>query len=324
MVPGSKRTVRKGARTVDEIVAEVRRLLANTSAETGGMERSGSDQLDRIVGYLELLHSREVDLRKRVLRIHKRKDTTLFATVGNLKRPELILDVRIDGRNSGHVTIPAVGPRPFRPDSSFPAPNWKETTSEWGGSEVKAFLQAVRGSLGVKVTEAMVQSAAFASFASSSEPYRGMQPVHMFGLPFQFPLPIRGSETGSVAVARKNALGHADVLLRAGNSRLAVLEIKKPRGTARTALTQAVAYAASIEALLQRNREATLWGLEFGARRRTLRLEAWAMVDADQREAVRRNYDELQTSNHHYKLQAWFYRYTNGKLVIEDVDDFGA
>jgi hypothetical protein len=175
------------------------------------------------------------------------------------------------------------------------------------------------------ITEAMVQQAAFDAIARAEEPFHGRKPVLMFNVPFQFPMPLSGSETQEVVVSQGNALGHADILVRRRPSTLAVLELKKPGGTARTALSQAVAYAAALEVLMEQDRETTLWALGYKPKRTApIQLEAWAVVDAMDEAAVRANAAELQAKNRHYPLRAWLYDFSDGMFrIVNRLDDLG-
>lgn len=310
--------------TVDSIVGQVKSLLGTSD---------GNKQAARVLSYLESLHLKDDDLRAQRRRIRRRKGVEFFATVGNLQKQHVVLDARIHGRSVGTVTLTPYGQRLFKPTgklASF-AVGWG--SAEWADPKVGEFLEIVRPAIEARVTEAMVQSAAFAEMALRSSKVKLVelvdhQPVLIMGLPFQFPLPVSASGKVLQVSGGKGtaALAHADVIARQGRGRatkLKVVEIKKPGGIAGGALAQAVAYAATVKELLERDRVTMLRALGFGEGRKFLRIEACAFVEESTRATVLRDAEALQRANHHFALHAYFYRMNETKPVITETTLLG-
>jgi len=209
-------------KTVNEVVTAVESLLANGN---------GAARAARVINYLERLIALDADDEKARPRIKMRVGIVFFATVGNLLKSPVTLDVRINGRLVGKVQLRKDGTRPFEPVSP-----WKETwigeQVDWGDPRVLRFLRQLAKKLPPSGAEASVQSALFLAMREGNgskklQVLHRNQPVQMLGLPFQFPVPISASGS-EPKVSEGSALGHTDVLARgAGGHRLKVFEIKK-------------------------------------------------------------------------------------------------
>jgi len=311
----------EGMMTVDAIVARVRELLVTDD---------GRRQVERVTSYLKELDEAGDALRNQVRRIRKRSEGTFFATVGNCRKAQLVLDVRVQGRSVGLVTLGTDGPRTFKPAKAFaPQCDGWSAGIEWRDRRVRVLLNAAKADK--KITEAMVQSELFTEMAQGSSSAKQKlllhhQPIEMLGLPFQFPLPVKASGD-ELRVASGSALAHADVIARSGSGRatcLRVFEIKKPRSAeAPHALAQGVAYAAAVRELLAHDRKVFLRALGFGGGRKELRIEAAAFVHEAAKEPLLIEVERLNRSNHHFGLHAFFYRLDGTKLVVTGAEQVG-
>mgnify|MGYP000858870798 CR=1 FL=1 len=302
--------------TVNEIVAVVENLLAS---------EAGRERTEAVVQYLGRLVALQDDETKPLPGINRRGGMEFFSTTGKLLKPKATLDVRIHGRLVGEVALKENGKRIFRPVKPWKGEWPKSVDVDWADRRVLKFLAARLQDLPKKELEAKVQSALFGAMRQVKGPkklkeLRQNQPVQMLRQPFQFPLPI--SASGAIPeVAVAPALGHADILARGrGGHRLKVFEIKRPRGDARHALAQGVAYAAALERLLDMAPAVTYRALGYSkARKASPKLEVWAFVHADDVDNVLAGGNALQAANSHFDLHLLPYRFEGGqRLALEE------
>src|SRR5204863_44774 len=152
---------------------------------------------------------------------------------------------------------------------------------DWRHRSVRQYLEAAAGRIRQRPREAYIESAFLAELAVSRGPKQDLlrkhQPVRLGRLPFQFPLPVSGR--AEPRLPRRAAAGHVDVLAR-GAGGLRVFEVKRPGADdAGHALAQAVAYAAALRLLLSKRPEVYLPMLGYSSARRSLRIDAVALVD---------------------------------------------
>jgi hypothetical protein len=250
-------------------------------------------------------------------------DVAFYLAVGRVKTKGLKVDVRIAGRRCGEITLGGKNNRHFVPKNYEKLWDSDSRTLPWSNAGVRRYLLAAAQKVKQTHNEATVESAFLVELRRSRSTEKlplllQQQPVYLGGLPFQFPLPIRGSGTGEPRLSRKSAAGHVDVLARRRGDRLRVFEIKVRRAPETIhALAQSIIYAAALRRLLRDSPKVYLPMLGYSPRHRHPRFEAIALIDDHDYDKVKRSAELLQSANDHFDLYVMCYAFNaQGRLEI--------
>jgi len=310
------------SRTVDDIVTQVHDVVTQEKL----------NQLDAVAARMVAAQD---DVRGFLRTIHQRPETVFHISASRVKErnPHITLSVRVHGVQAGEVRLTGSAERRFTPsrvESHF-ADCWEDPDVQslpWRDPGVRRFLDAVSRTVaagGLGGREAALEAATLRAI-QGGEDWRYQTPVlypaGSGGIPFQFPLPIRARD--EVGAAGGTGAGYADILLRTGtggSSRLRVLELKRPGvADAASALDQAVAYAAALNLLMEREPAYRVL-LGYGnVEERIPPLEATAFVEdspanrAELSRAIER-LDRAKTKLPKLRLSARLYRWTPGGKV---------
>ena len=291
--------------TVNGIVSSVEDLLR---------QPDGQQKITTLTRHFARIVEHTREIRAQVIRVRPRPGIAFYVDVGRA-RPSLDMDVRYAGQSCGRIRLRSRNDRFFFPSSKH-RDLWGADTPrslEWRDRRVRIYLDRAASRIAGEYREAEAESALLVELAKRDGRRKqplllGHQPVRIAGLPFQFPLPLR--VRGSLRLAKGNAAGHVDVLARTRRG-LRVIEVKKPGvKDADHALSQAVAYAATLRYLLQLapSRHVYFRLLGYSTPRNSLPMEAVALVHESARKQATEEAKRLGSENDHFGLCLMFYK----------------